>query len=69
MSTLTGNVIDSNTDGVSRGVVNYTSRDYESIMADFWDLVPKMTELWKPEADADPAQSKVGKLPPVLLVD
>lgn len=37
-----------------RGVVKYTSRDYESIMADFWDLVPKLTELWKPEADADP---------------
>lgn len=37
-----------------RGMVKYTSRDYESIMADFWDLVPKMTELWKPEADADP---------------
>lgn len=38
----------------ARGVVKYTSRDYESIMADFWDLVPKMTELWRPEADADP---------------
>ena len=37
-----------------RGVVRYTSRDYESIMQDFWSLVPKMTELWKPEADADP---------------
>lgn len=37
-----------------RGMVDYTSRDYESIMNDFWDLVPKMTELWKPEADSDP---------------
>lgn len=37
-----------------RGVVKYTSRDYESIMEDFWNLVPKMTELWTPEADADP---------------
>lgn len=37
-----------------RGMVKYTSRDYESIMDDFWKLVPKMTELWKPEADADP---------------
>lgn len=37
-----------------RGMVKYTSRDYESIMKDFWDIVPKMTELWKPEADADP---------------
>lgn len=37
-----------------KGVVKYTSRDYESIMKDFWDIVPKMTELWKPEADSDP---------------
>ena len=54
MSSLTGNVINDNVDGVSRGVVNYTSRDYESLKADFWDLVPKMTELWNPEADSDP---------------
>ena len=38
----------------SKGIVKYTSRDYESIMEDFWDLVPKMTELWVPEADSDP---------------
>lgn len=54
MSSLTNNVTNDKTDGVSRGVVNYTSRDYESIMKDFWDLVPKISELWKPEADADP---------------
>lgn len=41
-------------DDYVRGAVKYTSRDYQSIMDDFWDLVPKMTELWKPEADADP---------------
>jgi hypothetical protein len=38
----------------SRGIIKYTSRDYNSIMADFWDIVPKLTDLWKPEADADP---------------
>lgn len=37
-----------------RGLIKYTSRDYESIMDDFWDVVTKLTELWKPEADADP---------------
>lgn len=37
-----------------KGLINYTSRDYESIMKDFWDMVPTLTELWKPEADADP---------------
>lgn len=39
---------------MSNGLLKYTSRDYESIMSDFWELVPKLTELWKPEADADP---------------
>lgn len=38
----------------SKGIVKYTSRDYESLIEDFWNVVPKMTELWKPEADADP---------------
>lgn len=38
----------------TKGIINYSSRDYESIMKDFWDLVPKLTDLWKPEADSDP---------------
>ena len=38
----------------NRGLINYTSRDYQSIMEEFWALVPKLTDLWKPEADADP---------------
>ena len=38
----------------SRGLVKYTSRDYESLKQEFFDLVPKLTDLWKPEADADP---------------
>ena len=29
-------------------MVKYTSRDFDSIMKDFWDLVPKLTELWNP---------------------
>ena len=39
---------------IDKGIVKYTSRDYDSIMKDFWDVVPTMTELWKPEASADP---------------
>ena len=39
---------------ISRGLIKYTSRDYNSIMAEFWEIVPKLTDLWKPEADADP---------------
>lgn len=38
----------------SRGLVRYTSRDYNSLVEEFFDLVPKLTDLWKPEADADP---------------
>lgn len=34
-----------------RGMVKYTSRDYESIMEDFLDMVPKLTELWMPASD------------------
>lgn len=38
----------------SRGMIRYTSRDYNTILKEFWELVPKLTELWKPEAEADP---------------
>ena len=38
----------------NHGIISYTSRDYNSIMNDFWNLVPTLTSLWKPEADADP---------------
>lgn len=38
----------------NRELISYTSRDYNSIMGEFWALVPKLTDLWKPEADADP---------------
>lgn len=50
---------------VPNGIVKYTSRDFNSIMQDFWDMVPKLSELWdpkvydqdgnwKPESIADP---------------
>lgn len=35
-------------------MIRYSSRDYNSLMEEFWNLVPKLTEIWKPEADADP---------------
>ena len=38
----------------SKNIIKYTSRDYQSIIDDFFEMVPKLTELWKPEADADP---------------
>lgn len=41
-------------DGIRKGIVNYTSRDYESLLEDFKAAVPSLTELWKPEAEADP---------------
>ena len=36
----------------NRGLIPYTDRDYNSLMKDFWDLVPKLTSLWKPDIDA-----------------
>lgn len=38
----------------SRGLIKYTSRDYNALIQEFWNLVPTLTDLWKPEADADP---------------
>ena len=38
----------------NNGLIKYTSRDYDSIVSDFYNLVPMLTDLWKPEADADP---------------
>lgn len=38
----------------SRGLIKYTSRDYNSLLSDIKKLVPTLTELWKPEAEADP---------------
>lgn len=38
----------------SNGLISYTSRDYLSLKREFFDIVPKLTDLWKPEADADP---------------
>lgn len=38
----------------SRGLIKYTSRDYNALVQEFWDLVPTLTDLWKPEADSDP---------------
>lgn len=38
----------------TKGMIRYTSRDYASILDDMVEAVPKLTELWKPEATADP---------------
>lgn len=40
--------------GFKNGLVSYTSRDYNSLVEEFWRIVPILTDLWKPEADADP---------------
>lgn len=37
-----------------RGIVPYVSRDYESLLSDFLNSVPALTELWDGESDADP---------------
>ena len=44
----------SESDSFSRGLIKYTSRDYDTLLAESKELVPKLTALWKPEADDDP---------------
>lgn len=41
-------------DSYSQGLVNYTSRDYNSLLEEFQSIIPKLTSLWYPDADADP---------------
>lgn len=50
-------------DAPKKGLIKYSSRDYQSLVKEFWDIVPKLTALWtptsgdavwKPEANADP---------------
>lgn len=38
----------------NKGLINYSSRDYNSLLSEFKSIVPSLTELWKPDADADP---------------
>lgn len=38
----------------SKGLIRYTSRDYQSMLDDYRDLIPKLTELWQGDGDADP---------------
>lgn len=42
------------TNDQSKGMIKYTSRDYNSLMEEFWKIVPTLTELWRPESDSDP---------------
>lgn len=39
---------------LKKGLVNYSSRDYNSLLNELKSLVPTLTDLWKPDADADP---------------
>ena len=39
---------------IKHGMVNYTSKDYPSILEDFKSAIPTLTELWDGESDADP---------------
>lgn len=41
-------------DDIYRGIIKYSSRDFDSVLADYKLLVEKMTDLWKPESPADP---------------
>lgn len=36
------------------GIVKYSSRDYNSMLDDFFSVVPALTEIWDGESDSDP---------------
>ena len=55
-------------DGIRKGIVNYTSRDYESLLEDFKTAVSSLTELWKPEAEADPGMVLAKYIAQVLCI-
>lgn len=38
----------------SNGLIKYTSRDYESVLADMIATIPTLTEVWNGESDSDP---------------
>lgn len=38
----------------SKGLLRYSSRDYDSILEEFYSVVPTLSSMWKPESDADP---------------
>lgn len=42
-----------------QGMVSYTSRDYNSLVQEFWNLVPKLTELWQPELTNNPSEDDI----------
>lgn len=50
-----------------RGIVSYTSRDYESLVEEFWKMVPRLTELWQPGVDDDIWRPEANADPGVVL--
>lgn len=38
----------------ARGMIKYSSRDYNSLVEEFWNIVPTLTSLWTPQSDSDP---------------
>ena len=50
-------------DGTINNIVNYTSRDYDSILEGFKEIVPSLTDLWSPEAEADPGEAGPVEVP------
>lgn len=44
----------SDNESYSRGLVSYSSRDYDSLMAEFKELIPTLTSTWTADAESDP---------------
>lgn len=52
----------------SRGLIKYSSRDYDSLLKEFAEVIPKLTELWKPGSDVDIWKPESNADPGVILL-
>lgn len=54
-------------DAPKKGLIKYSSRDYQSLINEFWDIVPKLTALWKPTSDEAVWEPEANADPGVVL--
>lgn len=54
-------------ENAKRGIIKYSSRDYDSLVEEFWNLVSKLTELWKPKNGEEVWKPEANSDPGVVL--
>lgn len=54
-------------ENAKKGLIKYSSRDYDSLVEEFWNIVPKLTELWKPKTGEEVWKPEANSDPGVVL--